>query len=99
MHVTISQCEISDKNNIFSFKTKPSRAEKNSLEKAAFWLEVKVVCCLPTPLLHAKLITFQCIHVTDNDLADRLSAITRQKGGIVVSLAALFWMSRNASVA
>ena len=41
---------------------------QNSLEKAAFWQEVKVVCCLPTPLLHAKLITFQ---VTDNDLADR----------------------------
>ena len=26
--------------------------EKNSLEQAAFWHEVKVVCCLLTPLLY-----------------------------------------------
>ena len=45
----------------------------------------KSVCCLPTPFLHAKLITFQCIQVTDNDLADRWSAITRQEGGIAAS--------------
>ena len=37
----------------------PAR-EKNLLEKAAFWQEVKVVCCL------------QCTQVTDDDLADRL---------------------------
>ena len=36
------------------------------MEKAAFWQEVKDVCCL-----HAKLITFQCTQVTDDDLADR----------------------------
>ena len=41
-----------------------------------------MVCCLLTPLLDVKLITFQCIQVTDNDLADRLSAITRQEGRI-----------------
>ena len=58
---------------------KTTGQRKNLLEKAAFWQEVKVVCYLPTPLLHAKLITFQ---VTDNDLADRWSAITRQEGGI-----------------
>ena len=48
----------------------PAR-EKNSLEKAVFWHEVKAVCCLPTPFLDAKLITYQCIQVTHNDLADR----------------------------
>ena len=26
--------------------------EKNSLEQAAFWHEVKVVCCLLTPILY-----------------------------------------------
>ena len=46
---------------------KTTGQRKNLLEKAAFWQEVNVVCCL-----HAKLITFQCTHVTDDDLADRL---------------------------
>ena len=46
---------------------KTTGQRKNLLEKAAFWQEVKVVCCL-----HAKLITFQCTHVTDDDFADRL---------------------------
>ena len=45
--------------------------KKNALEQAAFWHEVKVVRCLPTPFTHEKLITFQCIQVTDNDVADR----------------------------
>ena len=71
MRVTTSQYEISGKNHIFSIKTKPSRAENTHWKKTAFWYEVKGVCCLPTPFLHAKLITFQCIQVTDNDLADR----------------------------
>ena len=26
--------------------------EKKFIEQAAFWEEVKVVCCLPTPFLH-----------------------------------------------
>ena len=30
--------------------------EKNSLEQAAFWHEVKVVCCLLTPLLLLRII-------------------------------------------
>ena len=42
------------------------------------------MCCLLTPLLRVKLITFHCIQVTDNDLADRRSAITRQEGRIAV---------------
>ena len=52
---------------------------KNSLEQAAFWLQVKVKCCLLTPFLHAKLTT-----LIDN-LADRRSAINRQEGGIAAS--------------
>ena len=32
------------------------------------------MCCLPTPFLHMKLTTFQCIQVTDNDLTDKWSA-------------------------
>ena len=51
----------------FSSTCKTTGQTKNLLEKAAFWHEVKVVCCL-----HAKLITFQCTQVTDDDLADRL---------------------------
>ena len=83
MHVTTSQNEITSKNHIFSFKTLQSR--KNSLQKAAFWHEVKVVCCLLTPFLHAPLITSQCTQVTHNDLAERWSAITRQEGGTTAS--------------
>ena len=29
----------------------PSEEKKNSLEQAAFWQEVKVMCCLSTPFL------------------------------------------------
>ena len=47
------------------------RPEKKFIGKSSIWHEVKVVCCLPTPFLHARVITLQCIHVTDNDLADR----------------------------
>ena len=56
MRVTTSQYEKSGKNHICSVKTFSSRAwsnrprKKNSLEQAAFWHEVKVVCCLLTPL-------------------------------------------------
>ena len=76
MHVTNSQYEVSGKHHIFSINSKPSRApstrqRKNSLEKAVFWHEAKVVCCLLTPFLHARVITFQYVQVTDNDLADR----------------------------
>ena len=46
MLVMTSQYEISSKNHIFSVKSKPSTAGNNSLEKEAFWHEVKVVCCL-----------------------------------------------------
>ena len=55
MHVTTSQFEISSKNHIWSVKTfppehnYPSEKKKKLLEQAAFWHEVKVVCCLPTP--------------------------------------------------
>ena len=74
MHVTISQYETSSKNQICPVKVQiPSEhdlhtREKNSMEQEAFWHEVKVVCCLLTPFLHScmKLITFQCIHKTDN---------------------------------
>ena len=37
----------------------PTR-EKNSLEQAASWHDVKVVCCVLTPFSHAKFITLQC---------------------------------------
>ena len=55
------------------------RHKENSLEQAAFWHQVKVKCCLPTPFLHAKLITL--IY----NLANRRSAINRQEGGIAAS--------------
>ena len=49
MRVTTSQYEISGKNHIcsvktFSFRYNLPAREKNSLEQAAFWHEVKVVC-------------------------------------------------------
>ena len=93
MHVTTSQYEISGKNHIFSTKTKPSRAQsthhrKNSLEKSSILAQGKscVLRITLTSFLHAKLITFQWIQVTDNDLADRWLAITRQEGRIPVCL-------------
>ena len=46
-----------------------------------------------TPFLHTKLITFQCIQVTDNDLADRWLAVIRQEGGIVASKVCLQTLS------
>ena len=75
----------------FSTKTKPSRAQsthhrKNSLEKSSILAQDKS-CVLPiilTSFLHVKLITFQWIQVTDNDLADRWLGITRQEGRIAV---------------
>ena len=78
MQVTTSKYEISGKNHIFSTKTKPSREQstrhrKNSLEKSSILAQDKS-CALPiilTSFLHVKLITFQWIQVTDNDLADR----------------------------
>ena len=80
MHVMTPQCEISAKNHIFSVKTKPSRAqsthhwEKKVIGKSSILAQGKS-CVLPTdPFCQAKLITFQCIQVTDNDFADRWSA-------------------------
>ena len=80
MRVTTPQYEISAKNHIFSVKTKPSRAqsthhwEKKVIGKSSILAQGKS-CVLPTdPFCHAKLITFQCIQVTDNDFADRWSA-------------------------
>ena len=72
MCVTTSQYEISGKNHICSVKTFSSRAKstcqrKTSSEQSAFWLKVKVMCCLATnPLftitsqyeISGKLITF-----------------------------------------
>ena len=57
MRVMTSQYEISGKNHIcsvktFSFRYNLPAREKNSLEQAAFWHEVKVVCCLLTSFLH-----------------------------------------------
>ena len=55
MRVTTSQFEISGKNHIGQNVFLPSviyPSEKKKLEQAAFWHEVKVVCCLPTPFLH-----------------------------------------------
>ena len=80
MHVKTPQYEISAKNHIFSVKTKPSRAqsthhwEKKVIGKSSILAQGKS-CVLPTdPFCQAKLITFQCIQVTDNDFADRWSA-------------------------
>ena len=80
MCVTTPQYEISAKNHIFSVKTKPSRAqsthhwEKKVIGKSSILAQGKS-CVLPTdPFCQAKLITFQCIQVTDNDFADRWSA-------------------------
>ena len=46
---------------------------------------IKSCVAYQTPFLHAKLITFQCIPVTDNDRADRRYAITRQESVIAGS--------------
>ena len=35
--------------------------ENNSLEEAAFWHEVKVVCCLPIPLFYTSEITMTVV--------------------------------------
>ena len=58
--------------------------EKTHWKKSSI-LEQGKSCVLPiilTSFLHAKLITFQWIQVTDNDLADRWLGITRQEGRI-----------------
>ena len=57
MRVTTSQFEISGKNHIsqnvfLPSVIYPSEKKKKKLEQAAFWHEVKVVCCLPNPFLH-----------------------------------------------
>ena len=54
--VTTSQVEISGKNHIsqnvfLPSVIYPSEKKKKILEQAAFWHEVKVVCCLPTRFL------------------------------------------------
>ena len=59
MRVTTSQYEIIGKNQFaqskrFSPEHNLPITEKNSLEQAAFWHEVKVVCCLLTFLLDYK---------------------------------------------
>ena len=61
-------------------------SEKTHWKKSSILVQGKS-CVLPiilTSFLHAKLITFQWIQVTDNDHADRRSAITRPEGGIPV---------------
>ena len=52
MRVTISQYETSGKNDAHLLSHNLPAGEKNSLEQAVVWHEVKVVCCLLTPLLH-----------------------------------------------
>ena len=52
MRVTTSQYETSGKNNAHLLSHNLPAGEKNSLEQAVVWHEVKVVCCLLTPLLH-----------------------------------------------
>ena len=63
MPVMTSQYEISGKNQICSVKTFYSRGtiwsviyssdeKKNSLDQAAFWHDLKAVCCLQTPFLY-----------------------------------------------
>ena len=57
MRDTTSQFEISGKNHIsqnvfLPSVIYPSEKKKKKLEQAAFWHEVKVVCCLPNPFLH-----------------------------------------------
>ena len=64
MRVMTSHNETSSKNHsLLSQHVDPSKAQsthnrKYSLEQAAFWHEVKVVCCLPTCFLHSRLLTF-----------------------------------------
>ena len=60
--------------------------EKTHWKKSSI-LEQGKSCVSPiilTSFLHAKLITFQWIQVSDNDLADRWLGITRQEGRIAV---------------
>ena len=52
MRVTTSQYETSAKNNAHLLSHNLPAGEKNSLEQAVAWHEVKVVCCLQTPLSH-----------------------------------------------
>ena len=70
MRVTTSQHEISGKNHI-SVKTKPSRADKKRWKKQHFGMREKIGGACRPRFLHAKLITFQCIQVTDDYLTDR----------------------------
>ena len=56
MRVTTSHYEIIGKNQIaqskrFSPEHNLPVREKNSLERAAFWHEIKGMCCLPTTFL------------------------------------------------
>ena len=77
MRVTTSQCEIyliSCQNshllsqNVFLqriiYPTEADR-ENNSLEQAAFWHEVKVVCCLAIPLFSTGEITMMVGRCTE----------------------------------
>ena len=61
----LSVCNIFNKRPKFTFpqsKRFPPKhnlpdKENNSLEQAAFWHEVKVMCCLPIPLFYIGRIT------------------------------------------
>ena len=46
---------------------------KNSLEQAAFWHQVKVKYCLPTPFLHAKMTTLMLLTEDQQRFVLRLS--------------------------
>ena len=53
MRVTTSQYETSGKNNAHLLSHNlPAREKTHCMEQAVAWHEVKVVCCLLTPLLH-----------------------------------------------
>ena len=82
MHVMTSQKAA--KITFPHFKLNPPE-QKKLVAKSSILVRGKS-CVLPNdPFLHSKLTTFQCIQVTDNDLPDRWSAITRQEGGIAAS--------------
>ena len=81
MHVTtFSQLKLNPPEHNLPVREKTHWKKSSILEQGKSCVSPIIL----TSFLHAKLIKFQWIQVTDNDLADRWLGITRQEGRITV---------------
>ena len=81
MHVTtFSQLKLNPPEHNLPVREKTHWKKSSILEQGKSCVSPIIL----TSFLHAKLITFQWIQVTDNNLADRWLGITRQEGRIAV---------------